>query len=224
MHRTLFHGVACAATTVVSSGAVGAQTAQATFDRAAKVYRDAKTVQAQFDQTLTNTLLGTNATAHGELFRQRPNLFAIVFAKPLMDKIVCDGKAVWVYLPSSVQGQVIKTPLEKGSAETPLDPLGEMLSASPDRYAMASAGATTVDGHPTHMVSLTPQKSAINSSGFTKATLWIDDRDGVVRLFETEEASGVKRRVRIAKFVVDGSLPRSVFVFTPPAGVRVVER
>jgi outer membrane lipoprotein carrier protein len=220
MRHPLFCLLACAVATVVHVGAASAQEAKATFARAVATYKSAETISARFEQTLTNALTGTTNTARGELFRKRPDLFAIVFAKPLTDRIVDDGSAVWVYLPSSVPGQVIKTPVRKRGAGTPLDPLGEILDASPDRYVVGDAGTAVIDGHATHVVSLVPQR---DSSVFTKATVWVDDHDGVVRQLETVEPSGVTRRVLMTKVVVNGSLPRGVFTFVAPSGVRVVE-
>jgi outer membrane lipoprotein carrier protein len=196
------------------------QEAKATFARAVATYKDAETISAQFEQTLTNALTGTTTTAGGELFRRRPNLFAIVFAKPLTDRIVGDGTSVWVYLPSSVPGQVIKTPIGKHGEGTPLDPLGEILAAPPDRYIVGDAGKAMIDKHATHMASLVPKR---DSSVFNKATLWVDDHDGVVRQVETVEPSGITRRIVITKFVVNSSLPRSTFTFVVPPKVRVVE-
>ena len=222
MHRTRFFGVALAAAIVCQGGLASAQTAKRTFAKAVAAYRGAETLQAQFEQTLTNTLVGSTSSARGTLYRERPNLFAIDFAKPLTDRIVCDGKALWVYLPSSVQGQVIKTPVAKGSDGTPLDPLGMILTTSADRYTVSDAGTAVIGGKETHAVTLIPKPGDPN--GLTKATLWVDDTDGSVRQFETEESNGVRRHVVITKLVMNGSLPRTAFTFVPPTGARVIER
>jgi outer membrane lipoprotein carrier protein len=201
---------------------VWAQSAQTTFARAVAAYRDAATFRARFEQTLTNGLTGTTSTAHGELFRKRPNLFAIVFAKPLTDRIVDDGTSLWVYLPSSVPGQVMRTRLGRGDGTVAMDPLGELLSGPADRYVVSDGGVAVVGGHATHVVGLVPKRDG-DAGGVTKATLWVDDRDHVVREIETVETSGVRRRVVIESVEVNGGVPRSVFAFVVPDGVRVVD-
>jgi len=69
---------------------------------------------------------------------------------------------------------------------------------------------------------LSPKAEA--QAPFTKATIWVDDDDGLIRQFETVESSGVTRRVRITSLELNVPVDRSAFAFTPPAGVRVVER
>ena len=74
---------------------------------------------------------------HGKIGRDfqqdRPNRLAIRFTDPAGDAIIADGKAVWVYLPSSAPGQVIKRPAtDRGSV--PIDFTGEFL-ASPRNKA-----------------------------------------------------------------------------------------
>ncbi len=193
--------------------------AQATLAHAVAIYTTAETIRANFEQTLTNTLTGTISNARGELFRRRPNLFAIVFADPPADRIVADGRTLWVYLPSSAPKQVLKS--VANTANELLDPLGQLLSAPLDRYTVAGAGIATVNGHPTHAVVITPKQR--DSSAFTTATVWIEDSSGIVRQIEMTESSGLTRRLVITKFTRNGTIPRSTFIFTPPSGTRVVD-
>jgi outer membrane lipoprotein carrier protein len=128
---------------------------------------------------------------------------------------------VWVYLPSSAPGQVVKRAASDESA-VPIDITGEFLTDPKSRYDVASAGTATVAGHAAHALTLVPK--AGTNAVFERATLWVDDDDGLVRQFEVVERNGVTRRVRITALEVNVPVDRSAFSFTPPAGVRVLER
>ena len=97
---------------IVLGGAAGAnaQSPTAVMDRAVKRYTDMKSMSADFRQTITNPLTGTTAVSRGVLLRKDPNLLAITFSDPKGDRIVSDGTSLWVYLPSSAPGQVMKLP------------------------------------------------------------------------------------------------------------------
>ena len=59
---------------------------------------------------------------------------------------------------------------------------------------------------------------------FTKATVWVDDDDALIRQFEVIEPSGITRRVRITSLDVNVPVDRDAFTFSPPHGVRILER
>src|ERR671936_2185723 len=87
-----------------------AQSVDETLDRASKAWSRVKTARASFEQTVTNSLTGSTAKARGEFQQQRPGKLAIRFTEPAGDRIISDGRWVWIYLPSSAPGQVVKRP------------------------------------------------------------------------------------------------------------------
>lgn len=213
----------CVSSVFISSvfiSTAAAQKPESTLQRAVVAYRNAETVSVRFDQTVTNPLTDRSARSSGELLRKRPNLLSITFSTPAADRIVADGTDLWVYLPSSAPGQVIKMPAA-GEQGMLIDPLGQILSTPMDRYVVSSVGAATVGGHDTHAVKLTPKSGR---DLFTTATLWVDDADGAVRRIETTEPSGLMRRVTITRFKKNISIPRSAFRFTPPANTRIIDQ
>lgn len=195
--------------------------AAARFQRVQRQYRAAKTFRITFEQTLSNPLTGSTSSARGELVSERPNRFAITFTEPSTgDRIVSDGTSIWLYLPSSAPGQVIKLPAGSGQSAMS-DPIGHILTASSSQYHLADAGRATVSGHAVHGVTLTPTGS---DPWFTKATVWIDDADDAVRRIDTNEASGVTRQVVLVAQTTNVSVPRATFTFTVPPKVRVVDQ
>lgn len=205
----------CAASAAAQAG----RSADALLSRAMQRYAAARTVDVTFTQLVTNPLTQRSLTSHGELLRQRPNLLSVTFSSPASDRIVADGNTLWVYLPSSAPGQVLKLPAASENGIL-LDPLGEVLSTPLSEYTVTSAGAATIDGHATQAFTLAPHSS---HTVFTRATVWVDG-DGTVRQLEATEPSGLVRRITVTQFRTNVSLPRSAFRFTPPAGVRVVDQ
>ena len=205
---------------------LGAQhDATATLNHAVDAYAKVTTARGSFEQTLTNPLTGTTAVARGDFIQQRPSHLAIHFTAPSADdRIVADGKWVWVYVPSATPGQVMRMPVSdesSGSGPVGVDFIAQFL-AKPmiDRYDVSDAGTDTVGGVRTHAIILVPRGSA----QFTRAKLWVDDAAGVVRQFEVTDASGTIRRVRVLKVTFNVPVDRAVFTFTPPAGVKVVDQ
>ena len=209
--------------TIIALGAaasVQAQTPDATMKRAATAYTEMKTVRAEFRQTITNPLTGTNATSSGVMFRQSPNLLSVNFTSPKGDRVVADGKSLWVYLPSSAPGQVIKLPSNGKNTLAIVDP-GELFLNSPStRFDMTSAGTTTISGRKANIVALVPKKT---NNIFTRAKVWVDADDGSIRQFEVVDVNGLTRMVTITKLQANVPVSASEFRFTPPKNVRVLD-
>ena len=218
-----FAGIAAlfAVPTLIAGTPLRAQSVGATIDRAVAAWAKVKTVRGTFDQTVTNPLTGTSASARGEYAQERPNRLAIHFLPPQADAIVSDGATLWIYLPSSAPGQVIKRRATDG-ASVPIDLTGQFLDAPRSKYDITAGGTKTVDGHATHALALVPKAGA--SSPFTKATVWVDDDDSLIREFEETETSGVVRHVHLTTVSPNAAVDRSAFTFAVPAGVKIVDQ
>lgn len=202
-----------------AAGAQDERAADALLSRAMQRYGAARTVDVTFTQVVSNPLTQRSLESRGELLRQRPNLLSITFSSPAADRVVADGSALWVYLPSSAPGQVLKLPAS-GEHGILLDPLGQVLTTPLNDYTVTNAGSATIGDHSTQAFTLVPRTA---QPLFTRATVWIDG-SGVVRQMEATEQSGLVRRITVTEFRTNVSLPRSAFRFTPPAGVRVVDQ
>ena len=197
-----------------------AQTPATIIDRAAKTYADMQSVRAEFTQKLTNPLTGTTSTARGVMLRKDPNLLSVNFTDPRGDRVVADGKWLWVYLPSSAPGQVVKVPANSGSQLGMVDPGGLFLTSPSSRFAVTSAGTATVDGHKMNVISLVPKKA---NSAFTRAKVWVDASDNSVRQFEVTDLNGLTRLVTITKIQPNAKIGASEFKFTPPKNSRILD-
>ena len=207
---------------VIAAAPLGAQSVDGTIDRAVAAWDKIKTVRGSFEQTVTNSLTGSSAVARGKYVQQRPNRLAIRFTQPASDAIVSDGQYVWVYLPSTAPGRVVKRPATQGSGATPIDLTGQFLDEPRAKYDIVAAGARTVDGHAAHGLTLTPKNGV--KAPFTKATVWVDDDDALIREFEETEPTGVTRHVRLTSIEPNVTVDRQAFEFSIPAGAKIVDQ
>lgn len=200
------------------ASAAGAQTPEQVVDRAVNAYAKIKTLRAAFTQRITNPLTRTTVHSEGVLQQRIPGYLSVRFTDPAGDRIVADGRSLWVYLPSTTPGQVIKTPLRGTNAGVP-DVTSWFLDDPKTRYRLSDAGRATIGGHLTHAVGLVPRDSTIP---FTRATVWVDDDDGLIRQFETVDQAGVVRRVTVTSITPNAKVDRDAFTFHVPPGVRVI--
>lgn len=207
--------------TALGAAPLAAQSVDATIDRAVSAWAKVRTVRGTFEQTVTNPLTGSSAAARGEFAQQRPNKLSIRFTKPDSGAIVADGKYLWIYLPSTTPGQVIKRPATDRAA-VPIDLTGQFLDAPKATYDITPAASKTVSGHPAHGLQLVAKKGA--EAPVVKATVWVDDDDALIREFESTEQSGVTRHVRLTSLDVNAPLTNASFAFAVPKGVRVLDQ
>jgi len=195
-----------------------AQNADAIIDRAVAAYGRLNSMRAEFRQTLTNPLTGNAQTTSGVILRQKPNLLSITFDSG--DRVAADGSTLWVYLPSSIPGQVVRMPYTGANASA-VDPAEQFLNSPRTRFTVTSSGAATVGGRSTHAVTLVPKRA---NSAFKNAKIWVDDSDSSIRQFDVETANGLKRHVVITSFTANPDLTKSAFRFSPPKGAKIVDQ
>jgi outer membrane lipoprotein carrier protein len=209
------------AAVIVLGGAADlpAQSPVAVIERASKRYADMTSMSAEFRQAITNPLTGTSAVSRGTLLRKDPNLLSITFSDPRGDRIVSDGTNLWVYLPSSAPGQVMKMAAGAGGSMV-IDPGGLFLTSPASRYTISGGNEATVGGRKTVQVNLVPKRA---NNAFTEAKVWIDAADYSVRQFEIVDVNGLTRRVTISNLKSNPAISSASFRFTPPKGARVID-
>jgi outer membrane lipoprotein-sorting protein len=206
------------ASIALAASIAGAQTAaDSLLERAAQAVAQARTMRASFEQTVTNPDLKQSKDAKGEFGQQGASRFAMRFSDPPGDAIVADGQNVWVYLPSASKGQAIKLPLTQGAQ---LDLFSQLLTAPKTSYKVTDGGRAVVNERPVQIVKLEPK---VPGTPFSKATLWIDRDNALVRQLEAVELSGLIRRIRFVDIRTDVELPAGFLKFVVPEGVKVFD-
>lgn len=218
--KTLVNQLSAAAlaAAIVLPGSLAAQSPAVTVDKAVAAWAKVTSLRATFEQSVTNPLTGSAETARGEYQQQGRSRISVRFTDPAGDRIVADGKTMWLYLPSTTPGQVIRT--RPGNGGT-VDFTAQFLDSPKTRYTITDAGRGTVDGRSARALTLVPKKG---KTPFARAKVWVDDKDGLIRQFEVVDANGLTRKVRLVAMRVNAPVDASAFRFTPPKGVRVVEQ
>jgi outer membrane lipoprotein carrier protein len=189
------------------------------IDAAVKSYAKIRTAKATFEQTITNPLIGSTLHSKGAFEQSRPNRFAFRFTDPQGDVIICDGRYVWAYLPTSAPGRVNRAPCG-GDGAGSLDLIGEFFTNPRDRYTIGDGGAATVGERRAHIVALTPKA---DDAAFVRAKVWIDPASGALLQFEAVEPNGLTRLVRITSFTPNAPVSNRAFTFTVPKGVKIID-
>jgi len=190
------------------------------LDRASASFDTVRTLQADFIQIVDNPMLGDPDTTRGILFQERPSYFAMRFSDPKGDRIVADGKKLWLYTPSSTPGQVIRSEIPRTGSTGP-NLIGQFVEHPRERYtAWYVRGDSLADG-PVDVLALTPKTQDLP---YSEATLWIAKRDGLVRRIDLVENSGQRRTIVLGTLTVNRAIASREFRFSPPSGLRVVDQ
>jgi outer membrane lipoprotein carrier protein len=191
------------------------------LDHASATYQTIRTLSAEFTQIITNPMIGAPDTTRGKLYQMRPSRFAMRFTHPRGDRIVADGRHLWLYTPSTTPGQVIRTTIPAASTSGGPNFIGQFVERPRERYRARYVRSDSLAGRATDVVELVPKTDDLP---YAKAVVWIDRVDGLVRRVEIEETSGQHRTLVLAKLAVNRGVPGREFIFSPPAGLRVVDQ
>ena len=221
LHRFSAHAIVLVAMTLRASAPLPAQSAadaEAAYARVAKSWSTTRTLQANFDQSITNPILGRTVASRGVFVQERPNRVSITFTEPAGDRIVGDGKSLWVYLPSSTPGTVLKLPADADGAIV-ADLLGQLLDTPRRAFTITGGESMPIDGRTTRRVQLVPKSPS--SVPFSKAVLWLDDKDARPVRVQVLDQQGVDRTITLTSWSPDAILPKDAFTFVTPKGVKV---
>jgi outer membrane lipoprotein carrier protein len=191
--------------------------AMALVERSSATYRSARTLRATFTQTLHNPRSGSTYTAAGEFLQRGAEQFAFRFTDPEGDAIVADGSVLWLYLPSTAKGQVLKVSRAAGAG---LDLVDVVLRDPSERFRAEALADTTLSGRAVRPVRLTPRAAG---TPFSRATVWVDVGNALIRRAELVELSGMIRTLDFSDMRTGVTFAADAFVFQVPAGVRVIE-
>lgn len=187
--------------------------------RSARIYRSLTSLSAEFTQVIEDEAIG-RLESHGTLVQSGQNKLAMKFTDPKGDAIVIDGKNVWVYTPSTTQGQVIRMPLPSGPVYG-FNLMAWLLDRPTERYRITYLKRDFVDFAQVDVLQFEPSSSEMP---FRKAVLWIDRDSGLPRKMEIEEEPGAVRTLTLSKMRTNQPVNEKTFRFDVPSGVRVVDQ
>ncbi len=190
------------------------------LDHASAAYQTVTTLSADFVQIIANPLIGSPDTTRGRLYEMRPSRFAMRFARPKGDRIVADGRYLWLYTPSTTPGQVIRAPIPETGMTGP-NLIGQFVEHPRERYEARYVRSDLLEDGAADVVALVPRDT---DPPYSEAVIWVARADGLLRRIEITEASGQRRTIVLRNLKVNSGVPSREFTFLPPAGVRVVDQ
>jgi outer membrane lipoprotein carrier protein len=199
---------------------VAAQDPWPILDRASATYQTITDLAADFTQIVANPMIGAPDTTRGRLYQRRPSRFAMRFTDPAGDRIVADGRFLWLYTPSTTPGQVIRSRIPAYGTTGP-NLIGQFVERPRERYTARYMRADSLADGVADAVALTPVPG---DQPYQDAVIWVGRSDGLVRRLEIAEASGQRRTIILRNVKVNGGVPGRELAFAPPAGVRVVDQ
>jgi outer membrane lipoprotein carrier protein len=196
-----------------------AQDAGTILQRTAEAYRRLQSLTAEFEQVVSNEMIGT-FKSRGTLAQAGASRLSMRFTDPTGEAIVIDGTSIWIYTPSTAPGQVLRAPIAR-AAGYGVNLLAWLLDRPAERYRVSLLREDQVAGVPVDVLRLTP---AVEGLPFTSATLWLARSDALPRRIEVTEPSGNHRTLTLARLRTNAALPTDTFTFTTPKGVKVVDQ
>lgn len=202
-------------------GALGAQAAdpRGIIQKSAQVYQGLKSFQADFRQTIADSMIGT-FESRGRLIQAGPAELTMRFSDPKGDAIVMDGEHLWVYTPSSTPGQVLRMSLPTDPAYGP-NLLAWILTNPTERYQSRYLRSDAVAGRGVDVIALTPRDRSLP---FREAVVWLDQFDALPRRLEIWERNGNRRTLVLSAVETNRRVAPGNFHFDVPSGVRVIDQ
>ena len=216
----------CAATLLVpalltaqAKPAVRTMSAGAQLERTASLYTGSRALRAPFTQRMKNPITSTETSSAGTYLQRGPGVFDVSFSQPAGDRIVSDGRTLWVFVPSATPGQVLKMPVG-ANAPGGVDLVGQFFTSPSRKFAVTDGGTAAVGGVTLRQLVLVPK----SDMGLTRAVLRVVPATGALKQLEVTEPSGLVRTLSFTTIERGVALPAGAFTFTVPKGITVVDQ
>lgn len=176
------------------------------------------TYQANF--TIFSEKLGKTTRQTGIIKYKANNRLHVEFTQPPGQKIVSNGKMMWIYIPS--MNVVAEQDLDSGSGifvSGSRSGLNWLFSKYHYRFATKEQPETQGDGSKMYTLILKQKESR---SGYRNMKLWVNERYFIVRA-QGETSTGKKIEIQFTGLKTNIDIPNSLFRFDIPARARVVK-
>lgn len=181
-------------------------------------FENLDTYQADFK--IISEKAGSKIRQSGRISYKKRSKMLIEFREPYGQKIVSDGRAMWLYIPSMnvVAQQDLKN--ETGSLFTAGTSNGLKRLFAKYHYTFASKNQpeSQQDGTKAYTLSLMQKESR---SGFRKLKLWISS-EFMIKKVSGETTSGKELEIIFENIKTDVDLSNGMFKFDIPSRVKVV--
>lgn len=200
-----------------ASSAIALQDADAVIRRADRALAALETLHAGFSHHVENPILEKTTEGEGILDYRAPSSYRIAYSKPIGDLVVNDGRFVWIYLPSSQPGQVIRQLASESGVHNPLTYLRDLRGY----YDATLDGMEEIAGRRTHHLVLIPTD---DRAPFAQLEVWVDQRSGLLQRVQTRTTQSVITTYTFLDMELNTTLEDDVFVFHLPPDTEIYDQ
>ena len=191
------------------------QTTEEVIARVKAAYADARTFTCEVRRVTASAMLGQRRVMRGTMTSLLPDMFRIDYVSPFEQSLVCNGETVWLYTP--MNNQVIVSSVDDYEER---EMLGDLIGYFERDYSYELVGEEEVDGRATVVLRMTALSAG---NAYPNGRIWIDRKTWLPAEFELTDDLGNTISYRLSNIGLNMEVDRSLFNFTPPAGVEVVE-
>ncbi|MDH3388113.1 MAG: outer membrane lipoprotein chaperone LolA [Gammaproteobacteria bacterium] len=166
-------------------------------------------LSADFKQTLRDEDKKIVQQSRGTLALQRPGKFAWIYTEPFEQRIIADGKELWIY--DVELDQVTVKPMDEGLSNAPIMILMKKSDVTRE-FVVREVGQRKF----LYWVELEPQATDLE---YNRIFIGLDD--GSVRAMELQDQFGQSTQIVFENLRVGVVHNPAVFKFVPPPGVDV---
>lgn len=174
--------------------------------------KELKTLHANFHQELFDEKGQLIEKSEGEMFVQRPGKFRWDYRKPYQQLIVADGQLVWVH--DVDLEQVSKKPMNQALGKTPAILLSNHTNVAEEFFVTALPRPDPA----TIRLELRAKDAQAQFE-----TIHIMLKNNELTAFELLDNLGQTTKMFFSQIEQNSKLANNLFIFTPPAGVDIIE-
>jgi len=178
-------------------------------------YANATSLTCDVRRVTASGMLGQRRVVRGTLRMLLPEMFRIDYVSPYEQSLICNGETVWIYTPQNEQ-VVVSSVTDYQEREM----LGNLIGYFERDYTYEDAGRAEVDGRPTMVLKMVARSDEVAYPG---GRLWVDTERWLPAEVELTDDIGNTISYRLSNIKLNQSLSKSIFSFTPPEGVEVIE-
>lgn len=223
--NTLLLAIVMAATPVAAPAAAAPVPAaaqsnldlQTVIDRMQKRYDQAKDFRARFSQNYSRSAMNRSTVSTGTVAFKKPGRMRWDYEHPEPRMFVSNGQVLWLYEPT--EKQAFKQDLKNSQLPAALAFLmGKGKIADEFEVTFAKDGKYGRPGD--YRLALTPKQP---QSAYKSILFVVDPKEFLVRETLLVDPQGNTNHFVFDEMQVNDKVPDSLFKWTPPAGVRVVD-
>jgi outer membrane lipoprotein carrier protein len=190
---------------------------QTVIDRMQKRYDQAKDFRARFSQNYSRAAVNRSTVSTGTVAFKKPGRMRWDYEKPEPRMFVSNGQVLWLYEPT--EKQAFKQELKNSQLPAALAFLmgkGKIV----DEFDVAFAKDAKHGRPGDYRLALTPKQP---QSSYKSILFVVDPKEFLVRETLLMDPQGNTNHFVFDDMVVNDKVPDTLFKWTPPAGVRVVD-